>query len=232
MAIEVIGTPQSNALNNTAITLTFDVAPREGDVVIVWNGHDANASSSVTPTTSGYTQVINDTANLPYFGVFYKRMTSTPDTTVVCPASGAANDGNYAGAIVLRGVAPAVLGATTTTAGPTASTNPDPNTITTTKNNSMVLAVAVSSVFDNALGTVSGYTVVASNSVNVSGVDISGSGAYLIRAAAGTENPPTWSAWSSGTWKTATLEILAGTSMPVVGNFFRPRLMRRRKRWV
>lgn len=205
--ITVVGTPQSGTANNANVTLTFDVAPVQGDVVFVAGGHDSNGGSSVTPVTSGYTQVINDTASQPYFGVWYKVMGASPDTTVVMPASGAANDAGAYCAIVLRNVHSSVLGATTTTAGPTASTNPDPASITTTAANSMVLVFGLSTSNDAAPGTMTNYTVAGSAGLNLSGVDASVSMGRRVIAAAGAENPPAWSAWTTGTWKTATLEV-------------------------
>lgn len=213
--IAVVGTPQSGSANNAQITLTFDVAPQQDDVVIAWCGHDSNGGSDVTPVTSGYTPIINDTASQPYFGVWYKRMGATPDSTVVLPASGAANDAGVAGCIVLRNVHTNVLGATTTTAGPTASTNPNPAAITTTADNSIVIAIAVSTSNDAAPGTVTNYTVFSSAGLNVSGVDGSTSAARRLIATSGTaEDPPAWSAWTTGTWKTATLEVLRAVTSP------------------
>jgi hypothetical protein len=215
--ISVVGTPQAGTSTGTAnVTLTFDVAPTQDDVVVVWGGHVNTASSSVTPVTAGYTAVINDTASNPFFSVFYKRMGGSPDSNVVMPGQAGATSGSAYGCIVLRNVdTTTAIDVTTTTAGPTAGTNPNAASITPTTTGAAVLALAFSTSNDAAPGTVTNYTVVASAGLNVAGTDASVSGAYRLGRPGGVaEDPAAWSAWTTGTWKTATVAIRPATTSP------------------
>ncbi len=202
MPISVVGTPQvGNAANGADLTLTFDVTPSENDVVIVYGGASYFNTSNPTAPGSGYTQIaLYSNASSLWFGVWKKRMSASPDSSVLCRGNGAGNSAAAYGCYVWRGVDTTTEeDATATTSGPTTSTNPDCPSITSATNGAMILALAGSVVNDATPGTVSGY----SNQYTTVGVDtisITVAGATFEKSTAGAENPAAWSSWSSGKW--------------------------------
>ena len=88
MAISLIGTPQIGSANNGGnVTLTFDVAPQQDDYVIVFGGHGTTVTTLTAPG-SGYTPIEVHTGSAPIFGVWYKKMGASPDSSVVCSGGG------------------------------------------------------------------------------------------------------------------------------------------------
>lgn len=213
MAISIIGTPQTGVqTNGSDVTLTFSTAPITGDIVITVGGTFNRASITPGPTTAGYTSIFSNTGSNPLFDVSYKRMGATPDTTVVCKGSGNAADGVAYACYVLRGVNPKLLDANNAgnngfaTAGPTASTNPDPPSVTTVSANTLVLVGALSTVTDASVTAPSNYTNAVSQNANASTNDYTVAMASRAIAGAGTaENPANWTQWSTGTWFTVTI---------------------------
>jgi len=208
MAITLVGTPQVGSTTNGGnVTLTFDVTPAENDVVIVFGGAGVFNSPNPTAPGSGYTQIALQASASIYFGAWYKRMGASPDSSVLCRGNGVASGATAYGCYVLRGVDTTTFAdATATTAGVTASTNPDCPSITTVTNNAWVIAVAGSKVYDTTPGTVSGY----SNQYNTAGDDtndITVAGATFEKTTAGAENPAAWSSWASGNWYAITIAV-------------------------
>lgn len=214
--ITIVGTPQAaGTLNGADTTLTFDVAPQQGDVVVVWGGgFNRTAAGYPGPSTAGYTQIFHTTAALPFMDVSYKRMGATPDSSVTCKGTGNTSDGTSYGCIVLRGVDPTtLLDVAVVDAGPTASTNPDPPAITTVTNKAMVLALALSTSNDAAHTAPTGY----SNNIGAGANDTNDSsvgGATKIVTTAGSENPGAFTAWTTGTWRGVTIAIRPRTLTP------------------
>src|SRR3990167_5422020 len=161
MAIAIRGTNQAgSATNGGDVTLTFSTgagAPLEGDVVVVFGGHGVTVTTLAAPGT-GYTQIGIHTGSAPIFGAWYKVMGPTPDLSVVCSGGGNGSDGVAYCCWVFSGVDATILDQTTTTAGPTTSTNPDCASITTQTANAWVLAMAGSAVNDAAIVAPSGYS--------------------------------------------------------------------------
>jgi len=219
VSISLVGTPQAGAaINGADVTLTFSTTPAQGDVVVVWGGHFNRAGSSVGPSTSGYTSLINDVATLPFFSIAYKVMGVSPDATVVCRGSGNVADAAAYGCYVLRGVElAAVLDTSVVAAGPTASTNPNAATVTTTTPLAWVLALALSANSDATPGTITSFV----NHVQAAGSDTNSAavaGATLEQSTPGSRNPAAWSSWSTGMWKTATMAIrVLATITPPTG---------------
>jgi len=190
VAITVVGTPQAAAaMDGTDVTLTFDVAPQDGDVTVLAGGHFNRGP--LGPVTAGYTAAHASTAQNPYFGVWYKRQGATPDANVVGEGSGAAQDGAAYIALVLRGV-----DATTpldVAAQAVAST--DPAAITTATADAFILVATGTQSGDNTPGGITGYTVTDVATVTDTN-RIMVRGAYKTRATAGTEDPPQWDGWT------------------------------------
>ena len=213
MAIALRGLAQTGNSNNGGdVTLTFDTItpPLEGDVVVVFGGHGVAVTSLSAPVPnqgSAYTQIGIHTGSAPIFGAWYKRMGATVDTSVLCSGGGNNADASSWACWVLSGVdADTVLDQTTTTAGPTTSTNPDPAAITTQTDGAWVLAMAGSAVSDAAPGTISGYANHINSNRNETN-DLSAAGATFENPTADAENPGAWSAWGSGAWYAITAAL-------------------------
>ncbi len=208
MAISIVGTPQvGNAANGSNVTLTFSTAPQEGDYVVVYGGTGGNAAPSAPGT--GYSQIALYSGNTfnAAFGVWIKKMSASPDSSVVCNGNGNVQSSTAYGCYVFRGVdLTTPQDATATTAGMTTSTNPNCPSITTATNNAWVLALAGSSVNDATPGTVSGYSN-QYTTVGVDNINISIAGATFEKTTAGAENPAAWSSWSSGDWYAVTVAL-------------------------
>jgi len=196
-----------NRNNGNDVTLTFDTItpPLENDMVIVFGGHGDAVTTLDAPGT-GYTQIGIHTGTAPIFGMWYKRMGSTPDLSVVCSGGGSNADGVAYGCWVLSGVnETTVEDVTATTAGPTTSTNPDGPSITPTTDGTWVISTSGGDVRDLTPGTISGY----SNQLDRDGNDTNditvGGGTFPW--VSGAEDPPAWSTWASSTWYSITAAI-------------------------
>jgi hypothetical protein len=167
--ITPVGTPQSGSANNGGdVTLTFDEALDEGDVVYVLHGQADSGTIALGPSTSGYTELAKHDAAVPKAGVYRKVMGATPDSTVVLPGTGAGQGSTIGVCIALRGAdATTPEDAATTTAGPTFDNNPNPAAVTTVTAKAWVLGVAASDGPDSSWSPISGY----SNQVEAHGID-------------------------------------------------------------
>lgn len=203
MAITLVGTPQAgSAINAGDVTLTFDVAPQENDVVVVWGGPSIVGSSAIV--TSGYTAISADQLN-SQCRAWYKRMGATPDTTVVGDGGADARDAVGYLSWVLRGV-------DTTTALDTAATlangtgsSPNPPTITTVTDGAWVFAFASLLANDATPGDLSNYSnQVIANATDTFNLSVTGMTREIGTASA--EDPPTYTGWS-GTWGAVTAAI-------------------------
>lgn len=210
MAISLVpsGAISNSAGNGADVTLTFPTL-QENDVVIVFGGHSNRAANTPGPETGGYVSLVNHTAASPFFDVSWKRMGPTPDTEVICHGTGNTADAAAYGAFCLRGVilTGTPTDQTTTTNGPTTSTNPDPPSITTQTHGAWVLAMASNAVNDASITAPSGYSNGISNTNNETGEDHSTAGATLLKETAGAENPPTFTTWANGAWYAVSVAI-------------------------
>lgn len=207
--ITLVGTPQvGSAINGGDVTLTFNVTPVENDIVILYGGSGQDRGA-LPSEPSGYTRIALYEPGSGvgfYFGVWYKKMTASPDTTAVGKGSGSSVDGTAYGCYVLHGVDTSTPQDTAATTNQTAGTNPDCPSITTVTNNALVLAIAGSDAFDATPGTVSGYSN-QYTTVGDDGQDITIAGATFEKVTAGAENPPAWGTWASGTYLAVTIAL-------------------------
>jgi hypothetical protein len=209
-AITVIGTPQTgNSNNGAAVTLTWSTTPSENDYTVVVTGCPAANTTDASMTTEGYSihtfyEGVGETK--PKYWIFYKKQTATPDTTAVVAATcGTATDTSAIG-IVLRGVDGTTFSdQTPTTAGETTSTDPDGASIVTQTNGAYVFVVAASIVLDAAITTPTDYTTYSR--VGDDTYDQTLAMAYKEIAVAGTEDPPSWTGWTSGLWYAITFAV-------------------------
>jgi len=208
---------------------TFDVSLptcQENDIVLVFNsGSTTNESQSLGVTTSGYTKIsdlyVEGTDNLDQnMAISWKRMGSTPDTSVTCTAlQGSADYYTLAVIYILRGVSTAdILDVAIVTATGTAGTSiPNPPAITPVTAGAMIVICGSSISSDWSTTEPTGYSNPWYN--NTSG----GNTNTLVVASklwggSGEENPDPWTGWTEGTHKTwiaATLAI-APPAPPVV----------------
>jgi hypothetical protein len=205
--IAVVGTPQSgSAENGSDLTLTFDVAPSQGDVVLVFGGHGETTSVLAAPTPAGYTEIWITTVDQPVVGAWYKVMGGSPDSNVVCDGGGSTTDAVTYCCYVLSGVDAAVLDQTTTAATNTTGL-PNSPSITTQTDNAWVFSVGYSDLTDGAVVTPTGY----STPVGTSGFDtndVSVWSAYLEIPTAGAEDPDQWLSYGIKTrWHAITVAI-------------------------
>lgn len=206
MAITVVGTPQvGNTINGGNVTLTFSPAPSENDYVLVFGG--CSYGAVVADAGTGYTRIslAGDGFNTS-FGVWIKKMSASPDTTVLCRGNTNTNAATAYGCYVLRGVDGTTPQDATATTASSYSGAPNCAAITTVTNLAWVLALAESDVNDASIGTVSGY----SNQYTTIGVDtksITVAGTTLEKTTAGAEDPAAWSSWSSGFWYAVTVAL-------------------------
>ncbi len=207
----------SNTTGST-VTLTFPTganAPKQNDVVIFFGGH-GSAGGAAGPSTAGYTRIASTTAaTAPNFGAWYKVMGASPDTTVAGSGIGS-TDGTAYAAYLLTGVDTSVFDATSVTAGPTTSTNPDAASITTVTSGAWVLDLAGNNTQDNSPGTVSTFTnLTISDNANSSAADLSIAGAATTSSPVGADNPAAWSTWASGNWFAITIALKPGIAPTV-----------------
>ena len=214
MAITIVGTAQIGTNGNGGdVTLTFDVAPVEGDMVLVLGGHGNQnlGTGPIGPSTAGYTQRALYHSNVIEVsnGVWTKFMGATPDATVVCQGSGVIEDGVVYASIVLRGVDPttpldAVIVETSELVGGI-STDVDLDAITTVTDGAWVIG----GWNHRSTGLFSGPTGY-SNFVFDTVVDtnrLSGALATIEVATAGVEDPPVFSGNRSDPWYGYTVAI-------------------------
>lgn len=128
----------------TALTGGIDTAAKEGDFVVCLISAAHSSNLDLAMSTSGYTEnqdlVVNNNCNL---GIFYKRMTSTPDTTAVGSIPAASNGSYVQTVMVFRNVDDTVPldVATQTDTAVTASVLANPPSITPLSAGGVILAI-------------------------------------------------------------------------------------------
>jgi hypothetical protein len=213
MPITVItgGTQAAGTNNGTDVSLTLPTL-LEGDCVIVFGGHNVASGQSVIP--SGYTPLYDsgDANPTPHFGVSYKFMGATPDTTVTCPGNGVGADGTAYGCYCLRRVDAAVIDQTVVPTGPTTGVNPDLGQIVTQTAGAYVLALVLdhlNGTGDTTITNPTGYT----EQRTARGADTNDAtvcGALKSVPSPTTENPAAFTGWTAGTWRGLTVAVKLG----------------------
>jgi len=201
-AIALRGTTKiGSAGNGGDVTLTFDTggnAPQTGDVVILFGGRGNTSDTQAWgPITSGYTAIATIDSTGPKFGVWYKVMGATADTTVTGEGGGSGAHGVAYGAYVIDGstIDSAIFDQTAVSTGQVTQVPNGPAIVTQT-DGALVVTHAAGGTNDMSRGTVSGYTLIPGASVNETN-DFASEAAYTTVATAGTEDPPAWSNWTS-----------------------------------
>jgi len=145
-AISYIDSGLAGSNNGNDVTANFTAL--EDDIVICVGAIGMNTGTDLTMamTTSGYTTVVdefqNDTIDLN-FGVFWKVMGATPDTTATLDGGGEATSGTAVVCMVFRGVDTTTpMDVTPTTAGGINTFIPDPPSINFVDANAWVVLAA------------------------------------------------------------------------------------------
>jgi len=201
MAITLVESKTGGAAGSN-VTLTFATSLLQNDVVVVFGARSTANNPSIV--TSGYTTI---GTSEPLGGAFYKRMGASPDTNVVCTGE---SDAFYTATyvcFVLRGVDTTTAEDATATTATATSTNPDAPSITTVTNNAWVIAFAGMAALDSAVTVPSGYSNHATLGTNGIIGDTTVAGCTFEKTTAGAENPPSWTDWLSGTWKTYSIAL-------------------------
>ena len=170
--IQVVGFATAVTDNGADGTLTITLPTcLENDLVIVAVTSPKSTDWDMTMNTSGYTEVADlfadDTVDTN-FGVFYKKMSGTPDTTAVCNLDGVTNNGHSAVAVVFRGVDTTTpMDATATTATGVNTGIADPPSIDwSTAGTITVVAVGCGTTGEVGYILPPGYTGVAARDAN------------------------------------------------------------------
>jgi hypothetical protein len=166
--IYLVGSATATAITGTSdLTINLPAGIAANDLVIVAHSSGDGVDNDVQMTTAGYTEVAdlfaNDTIDCN-FGVFYKKMGASPDTTAVCKASGLTNDGLSAVALVFRNVDTTPMDVTPTTATGINSGLPNPPSITPADPSAVVVIAGGSGNNQGTLGGLNfplGYTGVS-----------------------------------------------------------------------
>jgi len=218
MAITIVGTTLTSFGNNggNATINLSSLGLQENDVVFVSSAAPRVTGATPAVVTSGYSPAVTahlgSTSNRPSIGVWYKVMGATPDGSVEVSGDTSSTTDTTIIAIALRGVDTSnVLDQTSTTAGETSSTNPDPPAIVTQTNGAWVLVWANTIVLDSIVLPPTNYE----NATLVNGNDTVDHTHLLATreiTSAGTENPGVFNGVDSGYWYAITVAVRPLTS--------------------
>lgn len=135
MAISFVGGSTASVISGGDATLTLPAGTTVSDLVIVAYvvGDNDNIDFDMAMITTGYTEVADlfaDGVQDSNMGVFWKVMSSTPDTTAVVDGLGGTDAAVCAACLVFRGVDTSTpLDVTSTTGTSTTTADPDPPSI-------------------------------------------------------------------------------------------------------
>lgn len=199
----VAGSNLGHAVQNGGnCTLTWPTLAQDDYAIVI---SQTTAFTPGTMVTSGYALLGTNNAN--GVNLWGKRMGVTPDASVQVNGNGSGVQAHAIVGCVFRGVDTTTeLDVAITTAN-ASSTNPDaPSTGSSVADGAMVVAAAASKVDDTSITAPSGYTNDVSSSANDT-TSASAAIASKLVTPSGTENPPSWTNWSSGAWTTFTIAL-------------------------
>jgi hypothetical protein len=206
MAISLVGTASGTAASGGDVTITLPTCLQD-DLVCVFGGH-GRTSNNAGVSTSGYTEN-TDLATSARTVFSYKKMESSPDTSVTCIGSTNTDDATVYVVMVFRGVDTTTpIDATTTTASSFgAGGSPNPPSITTVTDGAAVIAVGHQSVDDSTITAPSGYGNLV-NATQSETLSTSVGAAWVAKATAGAENPGSFSTWDTfQAWQALTVAL-------------------------
>jgi hypothetical protein len=149
---QFVGAAQGADINGASVTVDLTtMSLQENDVLIASFAvaHDAGGLATVSIDSTGWTEIANFRANSGEdvtLGVWYKVMGATPDTSFVTTATGDATDSTGAIVRAYRGVDTTTpLDVTPTTSTNTSGFIPDPPSITTANDYTMIVGIGAAS---------------------------------------------------------------------------------------
>lgn len=200
--IELVGTPTSS----TGTSITLPTGLQEGDLVVVCNFADATSQN----LPSGYTNGQNGFTNSVNYRWSYKFMGSTPDTTATGLSSGSAHL-----AFAFRGVDTTTpLDVTPPSVATNISGMPNPPSITTVTDNSVLVAVGYLDDDSVASSITAPSTYTLLNAAQSSGTIMA---AYKTLATAGTDDAGGFGGTGTDSWVAAKFALRPGITQ-VLGN--------------
>lgn len=223
--IVYVGGIAGSALNGANVTLDLTAltggiasSPSEGDIIIVNGGHSSADAVDAGVSTSGYTEIVDQT-NTVQQSVSWKVMGASPDASVVGIGSGNILDATAYAAQVFRGVDPNTPIDVTATVATGSSTTPDSPSITTVSDETVIVSCVASAAPDAAVTRPFGF---------VKGIDANGDDNTNITTAmawrtkhshtvAGAYNPAPWTNFVTSTWCAATVALRAEGQTPAGG---------------
>jgi hypothetical protein len=140
------GTSSARAISLTTLTGGSDSAPQAGDLVVLFYGTGSNVTTgrTLSVSTADYqalTQQLGSDTYDTHFNVFYKRMGSTPDTSVTVSGTGSTADAGTVVIHVFRGVDETTpLDVSAVPASGNNSANANPPAITPTTSGAWIVA--------------------------------------------------------------------------------------------
>jgi hypothetical protein len=214
MAISLIGTNQGSAINGANVVIDLSgLGLAENDLVCVYGGIGGTLNNAGV-STSGYTEpsTKSDTNTLST-SFSYKKMTSSPDTSVTCLGNSNSLSGVAYVVMAFRGVDTSTPIDATTVVTNGGNSNPNSAAIVTVTNGAAVISFAAANN-DDAGGVIpSGYgdRVYVNQSESL---DLTVGGAWKTVASAGSENPPGWTGFDTGAlgWHAYTVALRPGAS--------------------
>lgn len=174
---------------------------QENDILIYYAGRDG-ASTLNVPT--GFTSLVNAASADMGCSVAWKRMGATPDSTItgLTSAIGVSHT-----AVAIRGASVGGTPISVTSSNATTG-NPNPPAVTSTSNNSLILALGF--LDDDVLTTVTpptDFTLIMFHSVSESGAVSGTMASYFVKGLAGSIDPSAYTTNGNDAWFAATLAI-------------------------
>lgn len=189
MAISLVGTAAGASSDGSNIVIALPTC-LENDLVCVMGGHANAADAGVV--TSGYTEEKDVTATYNQGSFSYKRMSSSPDTSVTCLGPAVSGYGSTYVVMVFRGVDTTTAIDTATTTAETFGADPNSPSITTVTNGAAVISFGLSTQNGTVVASPTGYGSTVSSSISAATQSHMASAAWKTKSPAGAENPSTW----------------------------------------
>lgn len=204
--VGIPGTASETVVSLTSLTGGLASAPAEDDIVIV--SYASAYSSDIGMDSTGYTEAVEGfNSNGINYGVWWKKMTSTPDTSVTVSQTGGTL---YAGAVAIhvwRGqdLSSPFCATPLTVDHSEALSKPNPPAIYSPYNGAVILCVGASTGF----GTVTYTAGYLSNLVQVYQTDSAdvAIGLGSVVSTGGSYNPAEWGATNVSYSSAATLAL-------------------------
>jgi hypothetical protein len=214
MAITLVGVAEGAAGNGGNVTI--DLTPiglAENDLVCVYGGMGGTLQDPGV-STSGYTEdTTKNNTGIMSSSFSYKKMTSSPDTSVTCLGSGIGTSGTAYIVMAFRGVDTSTPLDAPTAVTASSNSNPNSSAIGTFTDGAAVISFVNANTDDTTVTKPTGYDGQVDVSQTESN-DITVAGAWKAVALAGSENPPSWTDFTTSavSWTAMTVALRPSAS--------------------